>query len=497
MKTQLIPLESHDDVISIRDRLSWAKTARILLIWPKSERITLRPLDLKVLQRHAATLGAQLGLVTRHHNICREAQALGIPVFNSTGQAQRKHWPDRNPVRKRVRRLPRQDLRETRMQIGVREEAWRSQPVVRIGYFSLGVLAVLVIASMFIPRARVVLMPETDTQTATLPILADPSVDTVFITGSIPSRELSLGVEGSLEAPVTGRVPIPQNKANGTVTFRNLTEQPVNITVGTVLTSTGLPGIHFLTVEAGELEAGLQETVDVPVQAENAGSAGNVDAGAILAIEGDLGLLITVTNEEPTTGGSDRMMEAATERDRARLHENLLVELENQALIKMETMLAPSDQIFSDTLKVGQILEENFEPPPGQPGKNVKLSMRVEFVASYASEKDLTELASTVLNASLPEGFAATQAPLEFEPLNAQLTDERGVTRWSVRVSRQLKKKLDTGRIIPLIQGRSMAAATTRLNETLRLSKPAEIQLDPAWWPWLPLIPFNIKVEIH
>jgi hypothetical protein len=495
MKTQLIPLESHDDLISIRDRMSWAKTPRILLLWPKSERISLRPLDLKVLQRHAASLGAQLGLVTRHRHVRRQAQALGIPVFNSAGQAQRKPWPERESRRKRSRRLSSQELHEKRKQVRVGSEAWHSHPVLRIGFFSLGVLAVLVMASLFIPHARVILTPKTDIQTTTLPILADPSVKTVFITGSIPSRELRVVVEGSQEAPVTGRIPIPQNKAKGTVTFRNLTNEPVDIAAGTVLTSTGLPGIRFVTVEAGELEAGLQETVDVPVQAENPGSAGNVDAGAILAIEGNLGLLVTVTNEEPTTGGNDRMMEAATERDMARLREGLLAKLEDQAQREMETMLAPGDQIFSDTLKVGQIMDENFDPPLGQPGKNVKLHMQVEFVASYASEKDLTELASTVLNASLPEGFVAVQAPLDFEPLNAYLTDERGITHWSVRVSRQLENKMDTGRIIPMVQGRSMATATKRLNETLSLSNPAEIQLEPEWWPWLPLIPFNITVE--
>ena len=129
MKTQLIPLESHDDLISIRDRLSWAKTARILLVWPKSERIALRPLDLKVLQRQLASLGAQLGLVTRHRNVRREAQALGIPVFNSTGQAQRNPWPDRNLGNNGPRRLPRQDLREKRKQVRVRSETWRSHPV--------------------------------------------------------------------------------------------------------------------------------------------------------------------------------------------------------------------------------------------------------------------------------------------------------------------------------------------------------------------------------
>jgi hypothetical protein len=245
-------------------------------------------------------------------------------------------------------------------------------------------------------------------------------------------------------------------------------------------------------METGELEAGLKATVDIPVEAENAGSAGNVDAGAILAIEGNLGLLVTVKNAEPTKGGRDRMTEAATETDLARLREDLLAQLEEQALRQMQTMLAPGDQIFADTLKAEQILEETYDPPLGQPGKDVKLSMRAEFVASYASEKDLTELASIVLNASLPQGFVATQAPLDFEPLNAHLTDERGVTRWSVRVSRQLEKKVDPAMVIPLVQGKTMAKATSRLEEVFDLPGPPEIRLNPVWWPWLPLIPFNI-----
>ena len=89
MKTQIITLESHDDLISVRDRMSWAKTQRILLVWPKYEKVTLRQVDLKVLQRHALSLGAQLGLVTRARRVRQDAEALKIPVFESTGQAQR------------------------------------------------------------------------------------------------------------------------------------------------------------------------------------------------------------------------------------------------------------------------------------------------------------------------------------------------------------------------------------------------------------------------
>src|SRR5688500_603303 len=92
VKTQIITLESHDDLISVLDRMSWAKTPRILLVWPKYEKVTLRQVDLKVLQRHALSLGAQLGLVTRTRHVREEAAALNIPIFESTGQAQRVAW---------------------------------------------------------------------------------------------------------------------------------------------------------------------------------------------------------------------------------------------------------------------------------------------------------------------------------------------------------------------------------------------------------------------
>jgi hypothetical protein len=354
---------------------------------------------------------------------------------------------------------------------------------------------VLAMVALFIPHAQVIITPERDIQTVTLPLQADPSLDAVFITGNIPSRTVRVTVDGNQEALGTGKVPIPQAKAKGVVTFRNLTEEAVGIPIGTVLTSTGLPGVRFLTVESGELVGGLKSTVDVPIEAESAGASGNVEAGTILAIEGNLGLLVTVTNAEPATGGSDRMTDAATQADRARLREDLLAELETQALKEMAATLTTGDQIFSDTLKMERILDENYDPPLGQPGREVKLSMQVEFTASYASGEDLTELASTVLNASLPEGLVATDASIEFEPLTPRLTDEDGITRWSVRVSRQMERQLNAGKIIPLVQGRSLALATTRLNDNLHLAETPEIRLTPDWWPWLPLIPFNITVE--
>ncbi len=158
MKTQIITLESHDDLISVRDRMSWAKTPRILLVWPKYEKVTLRQVDLKVLQRHASSLGAQLGLVTRARRVREDAEALRIPVFESTGQAQRVAWP-KPRRRKWPRRAPRKDLRAQREQASAAEEAWRALPVVRVSAFILGVLAVLTLVALFIPSAQITLNP--------------------------------------------------------------------------------------------------------------------------------------------------------------------------------------------------------------------------------------------------------------------------------------------------------------------------------------------------
>src|SRR5512140_2372841 len=95
MKTQIIALEAHDDLISVRDRMSWAKSPRILLVWSMSDKISLRAADLRILQQHAITLGAELGIITRRGDVRRDAERFGIPVFGSAAAAQRQAWGPR------------------------------------------------------------------------------------------------------------------------------------------------------------------------------------------------------------------------------------------------------------------------------------------------------------------------------------------------------------------------------------------------------------------
>ena len=493
MKTTIITLESYDDLISVRDRMSWAKTPRILLVWPKFEKVTLRQVDLKVLQRHASSLGAQLGLVTRQRRVRADAEALGIPVFESTGKAQRVKWP-RLKQRKLTRKAPDKTLREQREQIQVREAAWRANPVARIITFSVGVISVLALVALFIPRARVQLNPVTKTQSIMVPVTASTSTKSVFVTGSIPAHERSIVVEGTQRVTVTGEGVVPQSKAKGVVIFRNLTQSAVSVPIGTIVTA---GDIRFATTELGVLNAGVGETVELKIEAVDGGLAGNLDAETINAVEGRLGLLLSVTNPEPTTGGRERASLQATDADRANAKKMLLKSLESDAHGSLVDEMKQGNVLFDKTFTLSQILLENYDPPAGTAGSQLTLTMQAEYTVQYADVSDLTELAALALNASLPSGYIVVSNAVDVKSVTDPVLLDDKSARWTFRAKREIVQQVNTARITQLIQGLGSSDAQSKLEDALPVVSAPKISLIPSWWPWVPIVPFRIEVVMQ
>ena len=499
MKTQLLTLESHDDIISVRDRMSWAKTARILLIWPKGEKIHLRPLDLKILQRHAQGLGARLGLVTRDSHVRREAAALGMPVFESANAAQRGDWPERPLTADNLRRRARvsgADLRAGLSGARVRESKWQSLPAVRIALFSVGVLAVLVIVAAFFPSATITLSPPAQTQSLTIPVESDAALKSVFITGGVPAGETTAEVAGSQTMPTTGESAVPESEARGVARFKNLTSAAVQIPVGTIVQTSGESPIRFAITESGEIPAGVNKTLDLPMQAIGAGAKGNLDVGLVQAVEGALGLLVTVTNPAPTSGGTEHSVAAPSADDRERLRAVLLGTLRLQAQAEILKALPAGSVIFPSTLVDVQILEETFAPPAGETGGTLLLNMRVKFRAQYASGTDLAELARLASDTALQNNFVPVRESLTFILQGIPSTAEDGRTSFNLQVTQRTLPARDSAQVIALTQGRKRDSALARLTKIFAADSP-RITLSPVWWPWLPLAPFRIWVVVE
>ena len=96
----------------------------------------------------------------------------------------------------------------------------------------MGVLSVLVLVALFIPRAQVTLKPVSKTQSIILPVTASPSVESVFISGSIPAHEMRTVVEGEHTIAVTGEGHHRPVEGEGCCAFRNLTQQAVTVPGG-------------------------------------------------------------------------------------------------------------------------------------------------------------------------------------------------------------------------------------------------------------------------
>ena len=499
MKTQIITLESHDDLVSVRDRMSWAKSPRILLVWPRFERITLRPLDLRILQQHAAYLGADLGLVTRSGSVWREARGFGIPVFRSTAKAQRDVWGPPSLGRAGRRRGPlrtRGDLVAIKDQLPQARTGWTASPVMRIGFFLLGVLAALALAAVFVPRATIVLSPVTRTQELSLPAQAGVDGSSTVIAMSLPAQQIKVTVSGTQVIKVTSRSSVPQDKSKGIAHFQNLTLTPLVIPAGTVVYSISPTGVRYATLNETRLEGKPNAFVEVPIQALDGGKAGNVPADAINGIEGALSLSASVTNPAPVAGGSDRMATVPSEADRDRLRSQLLDILQVNAQAKLEDSIAAGDLLLQDTVKMGDVPSTIYDPDPGMPGDLLSLTMSADFDALYVKADDIRRLAEASLNSSLPAGFRPVPDTLKIDVAQAPRLDENGKSPLILEIHQGMVRQVDLSHANALSRGLSPAAAADRLQAALPLAHRPEVRLDPEWWPWLPLIPFRIAISV-
>ncbi len=508
MKTQVIQLEPHDDIISTRDKMGWGQTQRVVLVWPHRTRILTRQLDIQLLYRHSRRLGVQIALVTRIPDVRYFAHDYGIPVFATVHQAQTKRWrkirrgrtigiPDTASDRGGNGAVPaRERIEELKGRAQPPPPPWRSKPSLRLILFAIGVLAVLAIASVLVPSAEIQLKPTSKIQTMTFTALASPAVDSLQLSGVVPAREINVTVEGRRSLPATGEAQIPDTSASGSIRLTNLTAITITVPAGTVIRTLDGDPVRFETTLAGTVPPDPERFINLPVKALTRGSLGNQPAGSLLAIEGPLGLQASVTNPLPTRGGSDIEVPAPADRDRLELRAALLKSLQESAAAEIADLTKAGDLVISPPELV-EIIEETFDPPDNQPADSLALLLRVTFSAEVAERRELEELATAILDKSLVDGFYPPEGPIEIDHLTEPLASGGGNTRWQVQAERVVSARMTPNQAINLVLGLPAHTAHERLEENLDLDAPPVIRLFPAWWPRLPILPFRIQVILN
>ena len=89
---QYIQLERNDDVPLVRDRMSFLRGKRALIIWPERGTTLTRKLDIVMVQREARRRAVQIAFVTHDAEVIKNAHELGISTFETIQEAERGRW---------------------------------------------------------------------------------------------------------------------------------------------------------------------------------------------------------------------------------------------------------------------------------------------------------------------------------------------------------------------------------------------------------------------
>ena len=503
MKTYVVQLENHDDVISARDKISWSKAPRVLLVWPRRGRVLQRSVDLLLILRHCQHLGAQLAIVTANGEVKSNAYDLGISTFASAEQAQQTNWR-RTRGAQSNNRLATRRVRPPAVAQALRElrEQFQSIPVqsrrLRLALFTAGVLAFLTLVIFFAPGATITLTPAQKNQQISLPVWAQSAIQAANPSGGMPARSLSVVVEGRDQINSSGRMRVPDGFASGQIALTNLTGQVVEIPAGSIVLTTGADPIRFTTTHSAQVPAGLGMTHTVIVTAVLPGQDGNVAAGQIRAMEGTVGLQVVVENPQPASGGSDRYSPAPTLLDAQNLREKLLASLEKMALEELHTKSDPRQLMVDGSLRVRTVLEEYRDPAQDQPADVLQLTLRVEYEAWYVEEADVQAIAQAALDANRHANYQPVPGSLIYQ-LKMQPTASPGNLlganfQGQLTAERRIKAVWSDYATIQAITGRRLADAAMILKTRLELTAAPAIEIYPSWWRRLPFLPARISL---
>lgn len=520
MKEQILHLDPHDDFNSARDKMGWTQTARVLLVWPPSTaplrdsaqdtgRTLARRLDLLLLHRHAHKLGANIALVTEDAEVRDHAQELGLPVFRSIQASRHGRWRSRAPRRAPERRRPPPDilalkppgadplmatLWPTLQEMGLPAQA---KEIIRQATLAIGLGAVLLLVYFLLPSATITLTPATQPINTTIEIVADPTLEQPDTAGFVPARVARMEVGDSGFMPTTGERNVASERATGAVVFTNLLGGPAVIPQGTGLRTTGGTPVRFITTQAVNIEGRLGATVSVEIKAVDPGPAGNVTGGQINAIDGPLGLQLSVTNPTPTEGGSAEPQAAVTEDDRLRLHNQLLDQLQQTALGRIEDQLKPGEFLIPDSMTVTQVIAETYDRAVGEPANVLNLALRIAVTGIVVKEDDIRFVAQTALGREVPSGSTLLPEGTTFERSPLATVDDDGRAHFTVTATGASVARLDYQAIHQMIRGQSVAAARTRLQAAWPLAQPPQINVFPPWPGLLPWMDFRIQIKVQ
>lgn len=494
MKTTILHIETNDDIHSIRDRIKWCNSQRILMIFPRRKRDLASRLDLQLMNRIAREQGAQLGIVTKDRSVRNNANSLGINVFRTISAAEREYWIDEGLKSVRGVIRGKDAILAERHQVPVGSDLkvgskihWKYVLITTLLLFAMLLLVV-------VPSATVVLYPQSVNQTISLEIRASTLTERSSINGLIPATKETFTLSASKTAKSSGSVMVGKDKAQGEVRVVNLTDDDIELPAGTIFFSSGSSAQRFITDEVYSIPVDA-DGVLIPVEAVLAGREGNVGSGEIDLVEGVRGSFIKVTNEQDFNGGSSTTLPAPAAYDYNHLRVLLLQELAEVIIsindIKGTTGLVP----VVESLELEELIAETMINPIGEASDTATLELTARFGMLFYDPAEVKQVVKQVLDLSIGANQRPVRSEISLTQVGDVMLDSADEAAWQVEANRLIVQDYPRREILQRIKGMSRSKAIAFLNNEIAQYHTAEVSSFAKWWPYMPVLVNRIQVE--
>jgi len=504
---QILELHEHEDVHSIRDRLEFAQSDRVLIVIPPYSEVLKKRIDLQLVRRFAQEKRLEIALVTRDLDLRALAAELEIPTFFTIEAGQRRQrWrssqdddlgPYRPPDRSEARRAARD--RDARIALSGDETRRKIWSIAQVGLIGLVALAILFAVFAVLPSAELVLVPQSERVVSNVTILVDPEAESVDVAGGrVPARSVTTDIRGEVTIPATGRKFIPTSRASGVVFFVNQLNIPVRVTQGTVVrTSAGSQALRFVVTSDVEVPAGIGAQAQAPIEAVEVGAQGNVPANFINEIEGVAALSLRVSNPDETRGGGDREVTAVDPADLDAARTVLLENLKQQALDTIAANeLEPTEFLLASSLSTDAILDATFDKEVTEQATELMLQMRVRFSALAVDSEDANAIVFAAMQVQSPARYGLLPDGLVFQRSTEVALSDTGQYRFEMQGIGYAAADIDVSGALKAIAGKPAGSAIEILEQSLPLQKPPKITIYPSWFPLVPLLPVRVHTVV-
>lgn len=496
MKTQMVQIEPFDSLESLVEKIDRADTARVLLIDHSDNDISRSQVKMTRLLRRCLESGKQIGLVSTDPRAIGLWTEKDLSVFADVITARDEVWRTISPATLTEFNRGSGPKAAPLERLAKPAAPRQLSPAGRVIVFSIAILSVLSMIVILLPGTDVTLYLPRREEQVDYRLLVSPDYTSVGISGQIPGTWMEEEFSIIRSAETTGTGTFASGNATGKVVFKNLTERSVTIPTGTSVSTSGSEPVSFITTAEIRLDGRVGAAVDVEIIARQSGPAGNVPGGEIDQVDDALGVNVLVTNPEPTTGGAEESRAIPTDADRQQLRLSVLTDLQKQISDIVQSKIGMSQWIIPASFSLSDGWLENYYPAAGDPGDTLTLEMSGRARVLVVDEASILAYIRSVSDADPERTYQTLPDSITIQTITGDDKQVQPPFTLHVKAGRTVLPRIQTGGIQYQIAGKPVEDANALLMGQFELAQPSLIENHPGWWPWVALLPMQIRVEV-